>query len=463
MKYIALDLGTSFVKGAVLDVEQLQIQDVQLVEMPKAVVDGGEVEYVLDFDRFYPLVEELVRRFVSQYASQIAGILISTQMHGIIVADADGNARTPYISWLDNRCLLETPEGGSYLQRLEHMIPREKMKGHGVYLKACMGMCNLYAAQQRGQYLCRKGDVICTIGSLVIKRLTGQYACHKTNAAPIGLYDIQKDGWNEELKEQLGFGVCDTPKAIGEYEIAGYYHADWGEIPVYPDLGDQQVAVIGSMMKAVTEVNFNIATGAQIAYIADRFTQGNFEVRPFLEGLYLNTVTRMPGGRTFDVLLGFLMEVGRCIYGVTLSKRELWDKITQEVAGVKSNSLEVNIGFYKDSLGTSEGSIRNINPYNLTIGNLFDGAYRQAADIFASYYHELIPDDARVEQIVFTGGVAQKDAMLRKLISERVRLPYSLAPAKDEVFLGHLRIALVCAGKCKNLKDTETMVRRSLA
>lgn len=463
MKYIVIDVGSSYIKSAIVDLSEYFISKKLHYDAPVAYRGEDSLTFEVDAERIYEIVKEIIDYYISTFKSSIKGIMFSTQMHGFLFAENNGKPATPYISWQDNRCLkVRSNQKESYLEYLCSMISRDDMDAAGIYLKPGLALCNAYTLIQEKQFPVKQGMLFCTLGSYLILRLTGEFVCHLTNAAPTGFADIIHTGWNEILIQKTGFDQYTFPMIKAENEICGYYSSSIGKIAVYPDLGDQQAAVLGSMVEPITDINVNVATAAQMSCVYPEFKRGKYEIRPYLSGNYLNTITRIPGGRSFDVLIHFIEDIAGSIFECRLPREKMWERIYGLVLKNTGSDLQVEMGFFKDMLGAEEGAIKNISDTNLTVANLFSGAYDNIAQIYNQYIDWLTPDRKEIERLVFTGGAAWKDQLLTAKIAARTGIKKVLSPLPEEVLIGHLRLAMINEKICDNLEQTKQLLMTDL-
>jgi len=458
LKFIAIDLGSTFIKSAVLDTEGFTITRHPSFPMPPRLEDTGE-RFEVSAEQIFSITKQILDRSVDQYGEQIMGILLSTQMHGFVLADGQGNPLTPYVSWQDERCLEEIPDsdGVTYLQHLETLISKDEMEKTGVYLKAPLALCNLYTMIQKGLPANTEETHFCTLGSYLIFRLTGQNVCHLTNAAPTGFANIVQVEWEQSLIDKIGCQAFAFPELRDRMDVVGYYSYKGLDIPVYPDVGDQQAAILGTLAKPETDVNINIGTAAQISMIQQDFRSGQYEIRPFFDGQYLYTISRMPGGRNLDVLIEFIQGIGESVFGTRLEKSEIWTSL-QGIVGDTSKGLKVNTSFFK-TMEADAGAINQITNENLELATLFTATYEDIAATYDKYIGVICADHKGLERIVFSGGVSGKNSKLLEVIKRTTGLEGTLPPLQDEVFLGLFRLALVCAGVCGNLDETDVFLK----
>ncbi len=449
MIYLGIDIGSSFIKAAAFDTGVCSAVLHTTFPASKKLPDSDPKKFELKADEQVGIVKRIIEDTMLQMGA-IDGILLSTQMHGFVYRTAG----TPdiYVSWQDSRCT--NPMKGqniSYMEYLKHLIPPEKMESCGVYIKPSLGLCNLFAMLHGESPAADNGELF-TLGSYVISGLTGNNICHLSNAAPLGLADVTAGAWNRELIEQLGFGKMKFPQiAESDFQICGYYNVNGTKIPVYPDFGDQQTAVLGCMA-APEDIVINIATASQISLTTERFLPGDYEIRPYFENKYINTISNMPGGRNLDVLIHFIRESVEKICHEQVTAKQIWDAVLGEFSQ-DSRGLSVDMGFYDTPYNVDGGGISHIKPENFGLTALFSAAFENMADCYRRNIATLTGKTGPRGGLVFSGGVSWKNPPLLQIISRETGLDYKLSSIPDEAFAGLFRAALVCSGTCRHLSD----------
>jgi sugar (pentulose or hexulose) kinase len=118
MTLLALDLGTTFVKGAVLDLDNLHLRHIRRQPFPKPLSNLPPLFYEVEPQMIVEAVRTLLTELLA-LAPACEGIVMCTQMHGMVLCTAKGEARSNAITWQDQRSLTPHPAGGgTHLQRL---------------------------------------------------------------------------------------------------------------------------------------------------------------------------------------------------------------------------------------------------------------------------------------------------------------------------------------------------------
>jgi len=455
MYLIALDIGSSFIKAGLLDLQLKQIRHVQRVPFPP---------FIQNIDPVFREVDPLA--IVTQARKQIhrlldcepgcSGILMCSQMHGMVLMDKSQQPLSNFISWQDQRSLLPLPNGhGTYFDFLSDQLTLEEKRELGNEMRPGYAITNLFWMVQNNKFQDIGGDGRVTPSSLpdfVASHISGSAPCIEPSlAAAHGAYDLKRGQWHASVLGKLGLSGLNWPKIVPTGSVA-YHAAEKGKaIPIYTPIGDQQCALAGAFLKD-GELSINISTGSQISRISGQVEPGNFQVRPFFDGHYLNTITHIPAGRALNALVGL----------VAGSSPNPWGAISQAVESVDKTDLKVDLSFFPCTTG-SRGGITNISEGNLTIGHLFYAAYQDMAEKYASLAQRLSPIEKPWSSIVFSGGLAQKNTLLRNLICRKFNLPHRLSECSEDTILGLLCLSLVFTAKAptiavaaKQIQDAQT-------
>lgn len=399
MRYLALDLGSSWTKTALLeDGNVLQERSVP-TPLPK---DTTGLRFEIDAEAYFRQVQTALEYYLPQ---KPGALLLSTQMHGCVLTDAAFQPLTPYISWRDEM-------GQNRLEDICTLVGKDATAPSGVPLKGNLALCALLSRRMSGDALPVRAR-FCTLGGYVIGRLTGEHVCHMTNAAPTGLVDVQNKRWNQPLLLRAGLDGWQYPRLIHDLSPVG----EWRDALVYADLGDQQVCAAGAGLKPEQTLHISLGTAGLIGMLTRQWESGPYENRPYvLPGVYLRTVSGLPGGRHMEGLATLLQEVTRSLTGCHVSRQAVWDLLTQH---------------------TQPGAA----------GNLWDILSQPASSMLGAYYAAFAK--AYVDgvqklcfsprEIAFSGGAASQNPSLRKALS--AALGCTVVPGDHSIWQGMAVIA----------------------
>lgn len=432
---ITLDIGSTFIKAAVYDAQRDQVRFTEKCHTPEKRPDPDPAVFENDAEAFVDAVRDMVGRCAAA-VPEVGGLLLSTQQHGCVLCHPD-QPRDTYISWQDTRCLHTDPTTGkSYLAKLEELLPPDVMENTGVPVKPALALCNLYALfRQKG--LSRRGDIrVYTLGAYIIEKLTGNNVCHITNAAPMGFANILEHTWRRDILERVGLDFIRLPRIAGGLDSCGVYREGGLRLEVYPDVGDVQTSVYGTGAKS-GDMIVNIATSGQLIYISDQYVPGDYEIRPYYDGNYCNVISRMPGGRNFDVQIDYIRDVGEKVFGQSLSREAVWQRIQQRAQTLEDDgALSVDCAFYELPDRLAGGSIAGIHRANLTLEHVIAATAKDFGRQYCRFAKVLCDFSQFSGTLYLSGGAILKNAILRQAVTEAMGAERTVAATADEVYGG---------------------------
>ena len=116
MRAIGFDLGSSFIKGAILDLEQRTLCHVVRLPFPKPLELGNGAFREFDPRQIVTVTRQLLQQLFA-LAPDAECVLMSSQLHGLVLTDLAGNPLGNAISWQDQRALQPWPGGGGSCSR----------------------------------------------------------------------------------------------------------------------------------------------------------------------------------------------------------------------------------------------------------------------------------------------------------------------------------------------------------
>jgi sugar (pentulose or hexulose) kinase len=459
MRFIGVDLGTTFIKGAVLDLDAPALHHIERLPFPEPVAGLPPQHFEVDPGEIVARTQALIER-LAQHVPDVAGIVMCSQMHGLVLTDAHGRAVGNAITWRDARALNPAPEAGTDYDALLERVSAHVLREIGNELKPGRPLCALYWLNRTGQL--PVGAVAASLPDFVVAQLCGTApAIEPTNASAHGAFDVRAMAWHAALIERAGLSAVRFPPIVQYTDVIGEMDVLGRRVPVFAPIGDQQAALAGGGI-AASELSLNISTGSQASVLSASPASDSdaVQVRPYFDGLYLHTITHIPAGRALNVLLGLLEELPAA-QGTPL--RDPWGGIAEAVAKANESDLVVDLSFFGGA-GTnhSNGSITHIHEANFGVGPLFRAAFRSMAVSYADCARKLAPT-ADLRRIVFSGGVAMKLDVLRQMIVDDIGLPHRLSRHEEDTLMGLLSVAMVCSGKSGSIAESNAQLatRRS--
>ena len=403
--FIGIDIGASFIKGAVLDMESSLVEHVIRCPFPDFLTNlpssYREVNPVMIIESVKDILKELL-----PLAKDCEGIVMCGQMGGLIFTNNLGEPLSNYISWQDQRATKS-------LEMLEKRITKIERLHLGNELKSSLSLSTLFWLFERKMVPDKSMPV--SLSDFVIANLCNCIPkIEATNAEALGVYNLVSHNWDYDVCLRLGLRGLKLPSLCQFGDVIGRFNG----IPCYVSIGDQQCALLGSLLKE-REVSLNIATGCQVSMIS-KLEFGDYQTRPFF-GKYIKTITHIPAGRSLNALIKLLTEFSDDKYS--------WSYIDKAISGVSKTDLKVNLSFFDSAYGQF-GEISNIREDNMTVGHLFRAALENISD--NCYQSALrISKTRQWTNLVFSGGLVQKMGSLRKIIQHKFETDYRIATNED--------------------------------
>lgn len=457
MTFLGIDLGTTFIKGAVLDLEQLRLDHIQRVPFPAPLTDLPAKHYEVSPEAVVAAFQEAIQALLP-YAPACQGIVLSTQMHSVLLVNQAGEVLSQAITWLDQRVLEPHPSGaGTYFDVLCERLGPQVREELGNELRPGLPIASLFWLSEQPDAERLKGAIPLTMADFVLMRLTGAApGVDLTNAAATGALDVRHGTWHQEALRRLVLDQLAWPQIEPLTKPAGIYHIDGQAIPCYRAVGDAQCSLIGAGL-AEGELSINISTGSQVSLLRAQPGQGGIQTRPFFDQQFLTTLVGLPAGRALNLLVALLTELANAN---NTPIDNPWDYLLKAAEAAPDSDLRINLSFFGAG-GQAHGSIEHINEANLNAGGLFRAAFRQMAENYYGAALRLAPTQDW-KRLVLTGGLARQSALLRECIAQRFGSEYRLGPAEDAL-TGLLTLALVCAAKADTVADAAVRVQQAIA
>jgi len=456
MSFLGIDLGTSFIKGAVLDVETRSLEHVRRAAFPSPVGDGNPLLCEVDPAAILSSVRGLIAE-LSPHSPDCEGVVMCSQMHGMVLMNSHGQAESNCITWRDQRALMPAHSGeGSYYDCLVRQLDPLHIRQLGNELDPGRPLCYLYWLKEQGKL--SPGHTPVSIPDFVLSSLcASDPGAEVTNAAAYSALNLETLSWHEAVIERLGLHILHWPPLLRQGAIVGYLHVNGKAVPCYAPVGDYQCALVGALL-GVDELSLNIATGSQISRLMPGLALGDYQTRPFFDGRYLIVFTALPAGRSLNVLVDLLCEIAKA-QGVGLP--DPWPWIARAAADTPETDLEVDLNFF-GAPPMGRGQIANIRGGNLTVGHLFRATFKHIAERNFELALRLWPEMAW-KNLVFSGGLACKFEVLRASIVKRFATRHRIAPFSEDTLFGLLILATVFSGRAASVHELMGKYRGALS
>jgi len=446
--FIGIDLGTTYLKGAVLNLHDMKLNHVARLPFPDFIPNLPPSHKEVDAREVVDATRQLILSLLT-HAANCRGIVICSQMHGLVLCDAQGHALSNIITWQDQRTNEPYTSGtGTYYDMLCTMVSDSDRMALGNDLWASRPLSILYWLYAHQDIPAHTTVMPVSLPDYVLADLCEVTpVTEATNAAATGAFNLHTNNWHNTLITRAGLdGLSWCPivphgAPIGELKISG------SSIPCYTPFGDHQCALLGSFLQP-DELSINVSTGSQVSILSDHLGSAlDYQTRPFFDNQYLRAVIHIPAGRALNALIRLLSELAeqQCVH-----IPDPWAYINTVTGGHEHSNLRVNLAFFPSSCG-DVGSIANMREENMTIADIFMAAYESMADNYIQCARR-IAFGSDYKRLVLSGGLVHRADGLSAIIKRKFGLPYRFPPSNEDTLLGLLVMALVFSGKSPSVQ-----------
>ncbi len=272
--FLGLDLGTSSVKGVLVDGATGAV--LAEAERPLALVEVGVLGAEQDPEAWWAAASAVLRELAFEAASRQLhprALGLTGQKHALLPLDAEGRPLHRAILWCDGRALEETVEVHAKADRL--LGKRTGSLAFPGYLLPKWLRLRRHAP-----------DVAARTARLVFAkdwlrlRLTDVVATDRTEASSSLLFDIGRKAWAPDLLAMFDVPATLLPTVVRSSDVAGRVSAAAAAetllpvgLPVVGGAGDNEAAALGC--GAVGDGKVAVVLGTSATVIAHHATRGS--------------------------------------------------------------------------------------------------------------------------------------------------------------------------------------------
>ena len=203
--------------------------------------------------------------------SDVKGVGLTGQMHGLVLLDEDGEVLRPAILWNDQRTGAECDEIRQRLgkSRLIQITGNDALTGF-------TAPKILWVRNHEPEVFARVRQILLPKDYVRFK-LTGTYATDKAGGAGTLLFDIRTRHWSETVLEALEIDPAWLPPTFEGTAVTGHVTPKSAEAtglragtPVVGGAGDQAAAAVGTGAVVEGTVSLSLGTSGVVFASADR-------------------------------------------------------------------------------------------------------------------------------------------------------------------------------------------------
>ena len=436
MKSVGIDIGTTSISAVLMDDGSGRVERSWTIQNPGFLAPGHPWERLQDPDAIVKAARRLLDDILAG-APEVGVIGLTGQMHGIVYIDARGAAVGPLMTWQDMRAAQPLSDGASICQDIKARYGVKAYPGYGLITHLHNVDAGAVPPAARG---------VATISDYFGMAITGgaKPVLHSSNAASLGLYDLEKHAWRRDILGAYGEDGDILPEIVNRFQTIGGYRG----IPVGIAIGDNQASFLGSVRHSDDEILINMGTGGQISLLCDRVLEAEeIESRPFNENGFLIVGPSLCGGRAYALLARFFMACGEAFGCADADPYAIMARFME--LPPEADPMRVCTTFD----GTREhpesrGGIANLSTDNFTPWGLTRGVLEGMAGELLSRYEAMRRGlGVRRSRIVASGNGMRRNPALRRIAAERFHMDLALSDNTEEAACGAATAGGVAIGR----------------
>ena len=261
---LGLDLGTSSAKAVVADTGgRVLAQASASYAVSSAKAGYAESDPADWWSAVRACAREAVQAAVHAGGARPVAIGLSGQMHGLVLASADGEALRPALLWADSRAT-------GALRAYRRLEPAALARLANPLAPGMTGPLLMWVAEHEpGTY--RDARWALAPKDWLRARLTGEIHAEPSDASASLLYDVPGDRWDLDVVSELGLDTSLLAPLLPSAGAPAGHLTAWAAeelgmpagIPVAAGAGDTAAAALGSGI-GLGEVQLTVGTGAQV-------------------------------------------------------------------------------------------------------------------------------------------------------------------------------------------------------
>ena len=227
-----------------------------------------------DANEFEAATETAVKEVLSKIdAKNVRAVCITHQRETFVLTDEQGTPIHPALVWMDARCRQEVRDVTTKLDAsVIHQIS-------GKFPCTTPSMYKLAYLLERGAPQLKQAPFrFLDVGGFLIKKLTNEFRTSIASADPMGLVDMQKRDWSDELLKIMGLQRNQLAQLYEPGQTLGYVTRDaqdrYGLLegtPIVAGAGDGQSAALGAGLSSHGAAYLNLGTAIVSGVVSNEY------------------------------------------------------------------------------------------------------------------------------------------------------------------------------------------------
>jgi len=447
MNAIGIDIGTTTLSAVALGPGG---EVLEAVTQPNGsdVPDARPWAKLQDAEAILEKAKNLIDQLMDRHAP-VGAIGLDGQMHGMLYVDREGRAVSPLTTWQDGRGDLPLA-GGTYASELYRRT--------GCRMATGFGLTTHFWNTRNGEV--PKGAAkLCTIADYAAMRLAGLSApvVHASNAASLGLFDLDSGNWNDQAVTNAGIDPAILPEVERGVRALGSYRG----ATVSAALGDNQASFLGSVREPEKTALINMGTGGQISMMSGATGMlTETERRPLTGGDFILVGSSLCGGYAYAILERFLRSCAALAGCEPGSLYPAMNALGAEALTFPDNP-EVSTRFSGTRRNPElRGAVTGLSAANFDAAHLIGGTLMGMARELYDLYLEMLRAGAGMpELLVGSGNAIRKNPSLRRAFELLFGMPLFIPAHNEEAAFGAALYAMAASGLAPSLRAAQGLVR----
>jgi gluconokinase len=454
---LALDVGTSSVRAVLYDAQGRTIENIEgrTHYQMTATQDGGiEIEANLLLEIIGETLDECLAQasaVLPGLHNAIACVGYSNFWHAMLGVDAAGNAVTPLYNWSDTRSAADAKSlaeelGADWIHQRTGVVP------HASYYPA-----KILWLRRTSPKLFKKVARFISIGEYFYSKVFGQFICGVGMATGTGVFNPNKNEWDEEMLEALSLKreqlspLAEERKALTgmQSEFASRWpalkDAQW-----MPPVGDGACSNIGSgcFNHSLIAINVGTSGAMRVCWPIEHVKIPN--------GLWFYRANRRYG-----LIGGALSNAGDVFAWCKRTLRLEDDKIESQLAAMEADehgltvlpffSGERSTGWHDAARASIIGLNLSTDPIEILRASMEAVCYR-----FAAIHERLQAELSGEARIIASGGGILHSKVWTQMMADVIGVPVVASAVPEASSRGAAMLALEAFGHIKDFGELPT-------
>ncbi|HEY0375815.1 MAG TPA: gluconokinase [Pyrinomonadaceae bacterium] len=454
---LALDVGTSSVRGALYDGRGAEVPGTQerLVRGMKTTAGGGaELDAREAVEETARVIDAVVARS-ALLGARLESVAVACFWHSLVGLDERGRPLTPVLGWADTRA-------ARHAETLKHQSDEEAAHArtgcrfHPSYWPAKL----LWLGEERPEIF-RRVRRWASFGELLSARFCGETAASASMASGTGMLDVRSSRWDEELLGITGVAEEQLPAIVQARaplgELTDEYARRWPTLRGarwFPAIGDGAANNIGAGCTSRERVALMVGTSGAMRVMWEGEPPSSLP--PALWCYRADHSRVLTGGALSDGggLFGWMTDALRLNERAGETEREL-AAMRPDAHGLTVLPFwagERSTGWNAEARGAVLGLTMHTRPIEILRAAMEAIAYRFA--LVARALDPLAPG----AEIIASGGALAASHVWPQMLADVLARPVRLADALEASSRGAALLALEATGKLKSIADAEAPI-----